>query len=367
MVARLRAAGAIVIGKTNTPEFGAGSQTFNPVFGATRNPYDLARTPAVAAAARRRRSPPGCCRSPTAPTSAAASATRPRSATSSGCGRRPAASRQVPADPWNPMRRARPDGAQRAGRRAAAAGHGRRRTRARRSRSPDAAGQLRPGRTSTRAGARIAWSRDLGGLPVDPEVSAALQERRRGAGGAGLRRRGRRARPDGARRGLRGPARASASRTPSASCSQHTADGLKDTIVWNTRVGLALTAGARRAARWRCGPRCSSACARCCERYDALALPVSQVAPFPVEQEWVERDRGREMGSYLEWMRSCSRITVTAHPAMSVPAGFTPAGCRSACSSSGATAASWACCASPPGSSGPPRPGSGRPSVIGPS
>ena len=44
MVARLRQAGAIVIGKTNTPEFGAGSQTFNPVFGATRNPYDLART-----------------------------------------------------------------------------------------------------------------------------------------------------------------------------------------------------------------------------------------------------------------------------------------------------------------------------------
>jgi amidase len=44
IVRRLREAGAIVIGKTNTPEFGAGSQTFNPVFGATRNPYDLART-----------------------------------------------------------------------------------------------------------------------------------------------------------------------------------------------------------------------------------------------------------------------------------------------------------------------------------
>ena len=44
IVERLKRAGAITFGKTNTPEFGAGSQTFNPVFGATRNPYDLSRT-----------------------------------------------------------------------------------------------------------------------------------------------------------------------------------------------------------------------------------------------------------------------------------------------------------------------------------
>ena len=45
LVERLRAAGAVIIGKTNTPEFGAGSQTFNEVFGATRNPHDLTKTP----------------------------------------------------------------------------------------------------------------------------------------------------------------------------------------------------------------------------------------------------------------------------------------------------------------------------------
>jgi amidase len=44
-VERMRNAGAIMIGKTNVPEFGLGSQTFNPVFGATRNPYDLSKTP----------------------------------------------------------------------------------------------------------------------------------------------------------------------------------------------------------------------------------------------------------------------------------------------------------------------------------
>ena len=44
LVRRLRAAGAVVVGKTNTPEFGAGSQTFNQVFGVTKNPYDLSKT-----------------------------------------------------------------------------------------------------------------------------------------------------------------------------------------------------------------------------------------------------------------------------------------------------------------------------------
>src|SRR4051812_40566391 len=43
IVTRMRDAGAITVGKTNTPEFGAGSQTFNTVFGATRNPYDLTK------------------------------------------------------------------------------------------------------------------------------------------------------------------------------------------------------------------------------------------------------------------------------------------------------------------------------------
>src|SRR5579864_5309920 len=44
VVERMQRAGAIIVGKTNTPEFGAGSQTFNTVFGPTRNPYDLTKT-----------------------------------------------------------------------------------------------------------------------------------------------------------------------------------------------------------------------------------------------------------------------------------------------------------------------------------
>jgi Asp-tRNAAsn/Glu-tRNAGln amidotransferase A subunit and related amidases len=69
IVSRIRSAGAITLGKTNTPEFGAGSQTFNTVFGATRNPFDLTRTCGGVAPLRRRASrcstPKRCCSSTT--------------------------------------------------------------------------------------------------------------------------------------------------------------------------------------------------------------------------------------------------------------------------------------------------------------
>ena len=59
LVERLRRAGALAIGKTNTPEFGLGSHTYNRVYGMTRNPYDPTRAPADRAAAPARRWPPG--------------------------------------------------------------------------------------------------------------------------------------------------------------------------------------------------------------------------------------------------------------------------------------------------------------------
>jgi Asp-tRNA(Asn)/Glu-tRNA(Gln) amidotransferase A subunit family amidase len=61
-------------------------------------------------------------------------------------------------------------------------------------------------------------------------------------------------------------------------------------------------------------------------RYQVLALPTVQVVPFGVETEWVHEINGQPMSTYIDWMRSCSRITVSAHPAISVPAGLTPAG-----------------------------------------
>ena len=60
--------------------------------------------------------------------------------------------------------------------------------------------------------------------------------------------------------------------------------------------------------------------------HDVLALPVTQVVPFAVEQEFPTDVAGVPMDGYLEWMRSCSRISATTLPALSVPAGFTAAG-----------------------------------------
>ena len=76
-----------------------------------------------------------------------------------------------------------------------------------------------------------------------------------------------------------------------------------------------------------------------------LALPVTQVVPFPVEREFPPEIAGRPMDGYLEWMRSCSRISATRAPAMSVPAGFTPAGLPVGLQLVGALAASVRCCA----------------------
>ncbi len=76
IIERLKRAGAITIGKTNAPEFGAGSQTFNPVFGATRNPYDLSKHAAVQAVARQWRWLAACCQLPMAVTWADRCATR---------------------------------------------------------------------------------------------------------------------------------------------------------------------------------------------------------------------------------------------------------------------------------------------------
>src|SRR5229473_341952 len=102
---------------------------------------------------------------------------------------------------------------------------------------------------------------------------------------------------------------------------------IKATLTWNIEKGIALTGeqiAAARASQAEIFQRVRSFLAD--GPYDVLALPTAQVVPFPVEQEWVAEIDGEPMATYIDWMRSCSRITVSAHPAISVPAGLTASG-----------------------------------------
>ena len=99
---------------------------------------------------------------------------------------------------------------------------------------------------------------------------------------------------------------------------------IKATLAWNIEKGIALTGeqiAVARASHAEIFRRVRSFLAD--GPYDVLALPTVQVVPFPVEQEWVTEINGEPMATYIDWMRSCSRITVSAHPAVSVPAGLT--------------------------------------------
>jgi amidase len=102
-------------------------------------------------------------------------------------------------------------------------------------------------------------------------------------------------------------------------------DELKPTLRANVRFGQHLDA-ARIAKALALRGELFTRMREFLTRYDFLAAPVTQVAPFSVDLEYPTEIAGRRMGSYLEWFRSCSRITVTGHPALSVPAGFTPTG-----------------------------------------
>jgi amidase len=62
------------------------------------------------------------------------------------------------------------------------------------------------------------------------------------------------------------------------------------------------------------------------EAHEFLVLPVAQVPPFDVKERYVTQINGEEMGTYIDWMRSCYYVTVAGLPAISVPCGFTPEG-----------------------------------------
>jgi amidase len=324
IIERLKKAGAITMGKTNVPEFGAGSQTFNEVFGETLNPYDLDKTcggssggAAVALA---------CGMQPIADGSDMGGSLRNPANFCNVVGFRPSPGR-VPAWPselaWfpisvqGPMARTVEDVALML---SAIAGPD--------PRSPIAISE--PGSLFTRPlgrdfkGVRIAWSRDLGEFPVDPRVTAVIDGQRQVFESLGC------IVEDNApdfsdADEIFKVLRAWRFEVGYAELLKKHRDQIKDTVIWNVEAGMKLSGGqVSRAEQKR--TQLYHRVRKFMEDYEFLILPVSQVPPFDVKQRYITEINGVKMETYIDWMKSCYYITVTGHPAISVPCGFTPEG-----------------------------------------
>jgi len=324
LVERLTAAGAITLGKTNTPEFGAGSNTFNKVFGQTRNPYDLSRTAggssggAAAAVA--------CGMLPFADGSDLAASLRNPGNYCNVVGFRPTPGR-VPTYPavnaWNtqpvlgPIARTVEDAAFLL---AAMAGPDRR--------APVSIAE--PGSIFARSlkrsfrKVRIAWTRNFRDLPVEPEVTAVLEAQRKVFESLGCI--VEEDCPDfsGATEAFETLRAVSFAMSYAPLLKTNRAD-LKDTVIWNIEQGLALD-GAKVARAERLRTEVYQRLRAFLEKYEFLLGPVNQLPPFPVDTEYPTEIAGVKLFNYLDWMKSCYYITLASHPAISVPAGFTPGG-----------------------------------------
>ncbi|HLI58143.1 MAG TPA: amidase [Solirubrobacteraceae bacterium] len=326
LAARLRAAGAIVVGKTNTPEFGVGSHTFNEVFGATRNPWAPDRSAGGSSGGAGAALAAGLV--PLADGSDHGGSIRNPASFNHVVGLRPTpelvpSPSPEPGDVWDPsavlgpMARTIGDLSLML---SAIAGPDRR---APLSHGDPAAFRHAPEASDPRT-LRIGWWPDVGGLPIEPAVAAVLERARERliAAGATVEE----VAPDVSRadeafetlRAL-GFARAFGGRLPELRRRS------KATLVWNVERGLELDGPAVARAQ-RARAEIFTRFVELFERFDLIVAPAAQVTPFPIEAEYPRKVAGVRMHHYLEWMRACTRITVCGHPVLAVPAGFTPGG-----------------------------------------
>ena len=324
LVERMRRAGAIIVGKTNVPEFGAGSQTFNTVFGATHNPYDLSKTcggssggAAVALA---------CGMVPVASGSDTGGSLRNPAAFCNVVGFRPSVGR-VPnpkaASGWSTLSTNGCLGRSTADLALALSTIA----------GPDPNTPLainEPGTLFARPldrsfkGVRVAWFKDLGGVPFDPRVLAVVNKHRATFESLGCI--VEQAEPDFA------PAeisfrtlRAWASANNYGTMLQQHPDAFKDTLKEEIQTGMKFTgqdiarAEVARTLIWR---RLQTFL----EKYEYFILPTTQLPPFDVNTPYPTEIAGVHFNNYIDWMKSCWYISATGNPAASVPAGFTPEG-----------------------------------------
>ena len=325
IVQRLKAAGAIVIGKTNTPEFGAGANTYNAVFGATRNPWKLSQTcggssggAAVALA---------CGLGPLATGSDLGGSLRIPASFCGVVGFRTSAGR-VPIYPsllgWDslavegPMARTVGDTALMLSVIAGAD-----------DRSPislpgDGREFLSAVERPEIRGLKVAWSPDLKVIPVDREIQtvAAAAAKRFTELGCAVEQ----AEPDFSRvQEVIQVSRALRMVTLYAEKLAQWRDQMNPNLVWNIEQGLPLTAeqvGEAEKERTALYHRVR----QFFEQYDLLLTPTVAVPPFPVGMLYPQEINGKPMNNYTEWFYLTYAITMTGLPAISVPCGWTAEG-----------------------------------------
>jgi amidase len=325
VVERMRQAGVITLGKTNIPEFAAGGHTFNEVFGVTRNPYDLSKTAGGSSGGAAAALAAGM--HPLADGNDMGGSLRLPAGYCNVIGLRPSAGR-IPVYPagdgyaglsvQGPMARTVDDLALLL---SVMAGPDRR--------SPislerPGADFADPGPGSL-AGLRIAFSPDLGGaVPVEPEIAQSVW-----AAAAACETHGafvEQACPDfgGADECFR-TLRAWQFEATMGADLEANADTVRPSLYANMLAGRELTGpqiGRAVVARTALFHRMRDFL----DDVDALLLPVAPLPAFGADVQYPDVVAGEQQRDYLGWMRTVCHVTVTGHPSISMPAGFTTAG-----------------------------------------
>ena len=328
---RLRKAGVIFIGHTNMPEFGLGSNTFNSVFGATHNPYDLTKTAGGSSG--------GAAVSlatemlPLADGSDMGGSLRNPASFCNVVGFRPSIGR-TPKNlgfAWygrlvttGPMARTVKDTALLM---SAMSGSDISDPLNLSDSDEDFLDALIPHKMNANNPLKVAVSPCLGDLPVDKRVLDVIDSAAETFKGLGSEITYVDPPLDGAMEafqiqraiGLRGLGK----------MLDQSVDNwrqfAKETVIWNIEKGESLSIDEMIKAE-TIRTRIYENVADFFEEYDVLLLPSAQVPPFDLSQEWVEEIEGTKLDTYIDWMAVCCMITVTGLPAISVPGGFTKEG-----------------------------------------
>ncbi|HXQ53438.1 MAG TPA: amidase family protein [Stellaceae bacterium] len=324
LVTSVRRAGAIVVGKTNTPEFGAGANTDNPVYGPTGNPFDPKRSCGGSSGGSAVALATGML--PLATGSDTGGSLRIPAAFCGVVGFRPSPG-VVPSERrplgWTPISVLGPMGRSVADTRLLL----------RAEMSGDSADPFFAPRPDPEIDApprinlaklRIAVSEDLGGAPVEQSIRATLRER------VALFAHEFRACD------WRDPDMAGADRAFAAIRAQNFLAGQRERyerhrdrlgpfVRANYEEGLAMSA-----ADVALGHATQTRIYRSLERFfidhDLLISPTVGVAPFPLDERYAHAVEGKALGTYYAWLAPTYYLSLTGHPCISIPCGLEPSG-----------------------------------------